>query len=280
MPEVKGAFAAAVTPLTDGGAAIDEGAFGGYADFLAAGGIDGVLALGSTGEGILLSAAERRRVAELFIEAVAGRFAVAVHCGAQTTAETVALAAHAAEAGADAVTVLPPAYYALDEPALLAHFSAAAAACAPLPFFLYEYEACSGYAIPVSVVERVREQAQNLRGLKISDKPWESISRYLLPGLDIFVGAEGQVARALEHGAAGAMSGVAAAYPELIAQLVHDPSQERSDQAERLLARLESLPFQAAVKTVATRRGAPIGLDVRAPLRGLRPAELALLPAL
>ena len=57
-----GALAASVTPLRDGGAAIDEDGIGPVVDFLTAGGLDGLLALGTNGEGILLSLAERRRV--------------------------------------------------------------------------------------------------------------------------------------------------------------------------------------------------------------------------
>src|SRR5881398_3140712 len=106
---LRGALAAAVTPLRDGGEALDERAFGPMLALLSSGGIDGVLALGTTGEGILLSPEERRRAAELFLAARphAG-FAVAVHCGAQTTRDTEALSAHAAEAGADAVAVIAP----------------------------------------------------------------------------------------------------------------------------------------------------------------------------
>jgi len=65
---LRGVLAAALTPLRDEGAALDEDAFRPYLDFLAAGGLDGILVLGTTGEGILLSAAERRRAAELFLE--------------------------------------------------------------------------------------------------------------------------------------------------------------------------------------------------------------------
>ena len=110
---------------------------------------DGILACGTTGEGVLLSVDERRRLAELF---VAGSLPVAVHCGAQTTADTVALAAHAAEAGAAAVAVIAPPYFPLDDVALKLHFEAAAAACAPLPFYVYEFEARSGYAVLAATV--------------------------------------------------------------------------------------------------------------------------------
>src|SRR5918911_3398073 len=206
-----GALAAAVTPLADGGEALDEAAFEPYVDFLAAGGLAGLLALGTTGEGFLLPHDHRRRAAELFLEAAGGRLDVAVHCGAQSTADTVLLAAHAAEAGADAVAVIGPPYFRLDDEALAAHFEAAAAACAPTPFYLYEFERVSGYAVPLEVVARLRERLPNLAGLKVSDRPFDRVRPYLLDGLDVFVGSEPLLHEALAAGAAGAPSGGAAA---------------------------------------------------------------------
>ena len=128
---LRGALAAAVTPLD--GEGLDEPAFGPYVDFLAASGLDGLLALGTTGEGLLFSRAERQRALELFVEAAAGRLLVAAHCGAQTTADTVALAEHAAATGADAVAVIGPPYFQLDDRALLEHFAAACSASGASP---------------------------------------------------------------------------------------------------------------------------------------------------
>jgi dihydrodipicolinate synthase/N-acetylneuraminate lyase len=263
---LRGALAAAVTPLRDEGAALDEDAFRPYLDFLAAGGLDGILALGTTGEGILLSAAERRRAAELFLE---GPLPVIVHCGAQTTAETVALAEHAAASGAEGVAVIGPPYYAYDEAALLAHFGAAARACAPLPFYVYELKARSGYAVPVSVVEALRGEVDNLTGLKVSDRPFEALEPYLLEGLDVFVGAEELVPIGLDHGAVGAVSGLAAVFPERVAALVR----ERNERAAELRVTLARYPFQAAAKYVLGRRGVPVREDVRGPLRRLTDSE-------
>jgi len=263
---LRGALAAALTPLRDDGAALDEEAFGPYAQFLAAAGLDGILALGTTGEGILLSAAERRRAAELFLE---GPLSVIVHCGAQTTAETEALAGHAAEVGAAGVAVIGPPYYAFDDRALLAHFAAAAHACAPLPFYVYELAARSGYAVPVTVVERLRQDAPNLAGLKVSDKPFEALEPYILDGLDVFVGAEELVLAGLERGAAGAVSGLAAVYPERVVALVRDRAGDVTD----LRRTLDRYPFQAAAKFVLGRRGVPVRVDVRPPLRTLTDDE-------
>ncbi|MGH3103758.1 MAG: dihydrodipicolinate synthase family protein [Gaiellaceae bacterium] len=266
---LRGALAAAVTPLRDGGESLDEDAFVPYADFLVAGGLDGLLALGTTGEGILLSTAERKRVAELFVGAAGGRLQVAVHCGAQTTAETAALAEHAAAAGADAVAVIGPPYYVLDERALAAHLLAAARACEPLPFYLYEFRARTGYSIPVAVIERLRLRAPNLAGLKVSNTPFEALEPYLIEGMDVFVGAEALAARGLERGAAGVVSGLAAAFPEEVAALVREPSAERAAEVGELRTRLDRQPFHAALKLVLQARGVPILDEVRAPLRRL-----------
>ncbi|HEY7381860.1 MAG TPA: dihydrodipicolinate synthase family protein, partial [Gaiella sp.] len=171
---LRGAVAAALTPLREDGARLDEDAFEPYAGFLASGGLDGVLAMGTTGEGILLSVPERKRVTELFVQAAAGRLLVAAHCGAQTTADTVALAEHAASAGADGVAVIGPPYFKLDPEAQLAHLLAAARACAPTPFYVYELAAAAGYPFDVDVLLRLHERVENFAGLKVSDTPWEA----------------------------------------------------------------------------------------------------------
>ena len=164
-----GAIAAAVTPLTEEGASLDLEAFGPLVAFLAEGGIDGVLACGTTGEGVLLTTDERRTAVELFLSARPDSFQVAVHAGAQTTGETVALSRHAAEVGADAVAVIAPPYFPLDEDEILAHYRAAAQACAPLPLYVYEFAGRSGYAIPVGVVERLREGGAGRDATRFAD---------------------------------------------------------------------------------------------------------------
>ena len=270
---LRGALAAAVTPLRDG--AFERAAVAPYVDFLAGHGLDGVLALGTTGEGVLLSPGERREIATAFVEAASGKLQVAVHCGAQTTRETALLAEHAASAGADAVAVIAPPYFALDEAELLAHFEAAARACAPLPFYLYEFEARSGYPIPLAVIERLRERAPNLAGMKVSDSPWERVEPYLVEGLDVFVGAEGLLVRGLAVGAAGAVSGLAGSFPDAVVPLVREPTTEAGERATALRASLQRFPFHAASKAVLGLRGVPVGPEVRAPLRGLTDEEQA-----
>jgi dihydrodipicolinate synthase/N-acetylneuraminate lyase len=270
---ISGTLAAAVTPLQPGGERLDEEVFGPLLDFYGASGLDGVLVLGTTGEGVLLEAQERRRVAELAI-AGARKLRVIVHCGAQTTAQTCRLADHAAQAGANGVAVIAPPYFTLAATELLEHLAAAAEACAPLPFYVYEYADRSGYAVQVAVIKELRERAPNLVGMKVSDSPFERVEPYLELGLDVFIGAEALIPQGLVRGAAGAVSGVAAAFPEPVAALVHEPSDERLAQVRALRAALSRHTFQAAVKAALRLRGIPVGPDVRAPLRALEPEAL------
>ena len=267
---LRGALAAALTPLRDAGEALDEDAFAPYVDFLARGGVDGLLALGTTGEGFLLPVEQRLRAAELFVEAARGRLLVAVHCGAQSTWDTVELCAQAGDVGADGVAVMAPPYFPLDDEELLGHFAAAARACAPVPFYVYEFAARSGYAVPVALLERLREVAPNFRGLKVSDTPWERFAPYLIEGLDVFVGPESLLPQGLAAGASGAVSALASTFPELVAGALRDP--DSADLAP-VRAALERFPFHAAAKFVLARRGVPIGPDVRRPLRMLSADE-------
>lgn len=264
-----GAYAASLTPLSGMGSAVDIDAIPAYVDLLAGAGLDGMLALGTTGEGILLDRAERRVAVSAFVRAARGRMTVIAHCGAQTTRETAALASDAAAAGADAVAVIPPPYFQLDDASILAHLLSAAQACEPLPFFVYEFAARSGYAVPLAVLSSLRTSAANFVGLKVSDSPWERVEPYMLEGLAIFVGQEVLIDRALAAGAAGAVSGLAAALPEVVAGAVRTGSPEAAQRCGTIRGRLERFPFHAGLKHVLASRGVPIRDDVRAPLRPL-----------
>ncbi|HEY7927716.1 MAG: dihydrodipicolinate synthase family protein [Candidatus Dormibacteria bacterium] len=274
------AIAAAVTPLTAGGTHVDHRAIPALVEFYSASALDGLLVLGTTGEGILLSPHERRTAAREFIAAATKSLPVIVHCGAQSTRDTAMLAEQAAAAGAAGIAVIAPPYFALDDRALEEHFLVAARAAAPAPFYVYEFAARSGYAVPIEVIEKLRERAPNLAGLKVSDTPFERVEPYLLGGLDVLIGAEELIHRGLGSGAAGAVSGLAAALPEVTVRAVRTATAEDSAVAGRIRATVQRFPFHAALKHILRWRGVAIGPAVRAPLRPLQAADAEVLEAL
>lgn len=267
---------AAITPLTADGTALDVDAIPAYVAFLEASGADGVFACGTTGEGVLLSLDERRRTAAAYRGAVRGK--LIVHAGAQTTADTQALATHAREIGADAVAVIPPPYFPLDDDALTAHFVAAARAAAPLPFFCYAFAPRSGYPLPVDVVRRIGASVDNLAGLKVSEAPFERLEPYLELGLPVLIGNEPLIAAGVARGALGTVSGMAAAFPDVVREGLDFADEASAARLAALRRVMEaSGQFIAAAKHVLGARGVPVGPGMRAPLRPLSAPEAAAL---
>ncbi len=271
-------IAAAVTPLTEGGASLDAAAIAPYVAFLESHGVDGVFACGTTGEGVLLSGDERRRAAEAFRAALGG--ALVVHAGAQTTADTVALASHAREIRADAVAVIAPPYFPLDDDALTAHFVAAARAASPLPFYCYAFAARSGYPLPVEVIRRIRASVDNLAGLKVSESPFDRVEPYLDLGLPVLIGSEPLIAAGLARGAVGSVSGMSSAFPDVVRAALDQPDEAATARLARLRAAMEaSGQFIAAAKHVLASRGVPVGPAMRAPMRELTSEEASAVDA-
>jgi len=257
---------AVITPLSADGSDLDTDAIGPYAAFLETHGADGAFACGTTGEGVLLGLEERRRVVEAFRQAVSG--VLVVHAGAQTTADTVALARHAAEIGADAVAVIPPPYFPLDDDALTAHFVAAARAAAPLPFYCYAFTPRSGYPLPVEVIRRIAASVDNLAGLKVSESPFERVAPYLELGLPVLIGNEPLLPAGIARGAIGTVSGMAAAFPDVVREALDAADEAAGQRLLSLRTAMEaSGQFIAAAKHVLGMRGVPVSGGMRAPLR-------------
>lgn len=269
---------AAVTPLSGDGSALDLKSIEPYAAFLESHGADGVFACGTTGEGILLTLEERQSVAAAFRESLNGT--LIVHAGAQTTVDTCLLAEHAREIGADAVAVIPPPYFPLDADALTAHFVAAARAAAPLPFFCYAFTARSGYPLPVEVIRRIADAVDNLAGLKVSESPFERVEPYLGMGLPVLIGNEPLIPDGVARGAIGSVSGMSAAFPDVVRAALDAPGDDAADRLRELRGIMEeSGQFIAAAKHVLGVRGVPVSGGMRAPLRPLRTDEASALEA-
>lgn len=204
-----------------------------------ASGVDGLLAVGSTGELGNLTAAQRRRAIEQVIQAAEGAVPVWAGIAGLGTQEAVEASIEAAEAGADALLVLPPLFFDVSDSELFAHFSAVAAA-SELPVVVYDVPARAPRKIPAGllgelaragVIDGVKDSSGDLTAARLL---LESVRD--LPGFATYLGVEVMIDLAVRAGFHGVVPGFANVLPAA-AVAVHRAGQE-ADGAQRDLIAL------------------------------------------
>ena len=141
-PDLSRLFSAIASPVAPDGS-LPAGVAGRLAAAHVERGVEGVYCCGSSGEGLLLSAAERAQLVEEVIDAVGDAVPVVAHVGAASTREAIGLARHAAAAGAVAVSMIPPIYYRYSADEVTGHYRAVMDAV-DLPMILYNIPQFTG----------------------------------------------------------------------------------------------------------------------------------------
>ena len=164
--QLSGVLTALATPFTADGL-IDETRLRLLVDRSIDGGVDGVVACGSTGEFAALSTDERRLVVETVVGQAAGRVPVVAQTGATSTAEAIRLSRHAQECGADVLMLIAPYYEPLSLPETTGYFRAVAEAV-ELPVMLYNYPSATGVNLDPETVGKLAREVENIRYIKDS----------------------------------------------------------------------------------------------------------------
>jgi dihydrodipicolinate synthase/N-acetylneuraminate lyase len=230
------------TPFTAGGNEVDLDALVTHADWLLSKGVHGLMPCGTTGEGPLLSAAERMQVTAVVLDVASGRAPVVAHVGAASTAETVALALDAVERGAEALSVVCPYYYRLPPPALVDHFVTVAESVPQSPVYLYNIPQLTGNALSPALAAEIHARAPNVVGIKDSTGDLQSLGEYGIieeGRFQVICGSDGLILPALHQGAVGCVSGNANVFPELVVHLFDSVQQGHGGRAEQLQATLD-----------------------------------------
>jgi 4-hydroxy-tetrahydrodipicolinate synthase len=153
-PACEGVLTALVTPFKDG--AVDEEALRAVVEQQIGGGIDGLVACGTTGESPTLSTAEQERVVAACVQASRGRVPVWAGAGSNSTAHACELSAGARRAGADGLLLVTPYYNRPTQEGLVQHFRAIVKAT-PLPTILYNVPSRTGCDLLPETVARLCE---------------------------------------------------------------------------------------------------------------------------
>jgi 4-hydroxy-tetrahydrodipicolinate synthase len=217
MKKMRGVITAMVTPF-DGAGNVDIKAARGLTRFLIAKGVDCLYPAGTTGEMYLMSVDERKKLAEAVIEENAGRATVYIHVGAMTLEDTVALARHAKDAGADGIGAVTPSYFSVNEREMEEYYvEISKSVPADFPVYLYNIPQCSTNDLKPATVERIAARCPNVVGIKYSYHDMLRVSEYLrVRGGDfsVVVGTDRLFFPALMLGCSGTVSGVSSVCPE------------------------------------------------------------------
>jgi 4-hydroxy-tetrahydrodipicolinate synthase len=277
-----GVLPALITPFTEDGREIDTGAIAAIVERLVGAGVAGLVPGGSTGEFTTLSHAERRRLVEATVEAAAGRVPVVAGTGALSTRETVELSAHAEQAGAAAVMIVPPFYDALSWRELLAHYTAVADAIR-IPIMYYNLPSASGVKLTAAQLQKLPVSCLKDTGgdAVVATELIQTGGPTLLNGWDTLTFA------ALAAGVRAVVWGTASILPEecvelhrlLIDDIDLPAARELWARLWPLCQLLEGQSYPAAVKAACRLVGDATG-PVRAPLLPLEAPATSELAAL
>jgi len=276
----EGVYSVLPTPFSTDGA-VDEASLRRVVKMFLDAGVNGLTALGVTGEVARLDDAERAHVLDVVLDEVAGRVPVVAGTTADGTRTCISYSRHARVAGAAAVMVSPPRMVKLNSDAVVRHYAALAEAV-DIEIVVQDYPPISGYAMEPWLLARIAREIPKARTIKLEDPPTPFKTSRILEQLGsdkardvkvrIFGGLGGVfLLEELLAGATGAMTGFA--FPEILVRIVSLFTARKIDEAADLFYRtvpLMRFEFQEGIgmairKEVLHRRGALASPATRPP---------------
>jgi 4-hydroxy-tetrahydrodipicolinate synthase len=213
---LNGVFPALITPFRDG--QVDEKAFAALVERQIAGGVHGLVPVGTTGETSTLSHEEHRRVVDLCVQVTAGRVPVIAGAGSNSTSEAIEFARHAKAVGADAALAVTPYYNRPNQEGLYRHYAAINDAVA-LPLLVYNVPSRTSVDISNDTLERL-SKLPHIVGVKdaTGDISRASLQRLTCgPDWVLLSGDDPSALGYIAHGGHGCISVTANVAPEACA---------------------------------------------------------------
>jgi 4-hydroxy-tetrahydrodipicolinate synthase len=271
----EGVYSVLPTPFSGQGD-IDVPSIKKVVDLVVKAGVNGMTALGVTGEVSRLTDRERGVIVDAVVKAADGRAKVIVGASADGVRTCIEFTKEAKALGASAVMVSPPRMLKLNTESVVNHYKALAAAV-DLPIVVQDYPPISGFAMEASLLARIAKEVPTARTIKLEDPPTPfKTARILAAAGDTRVAILGGLGgvfllEELMAGAAGVMTGFA--FPEVLVKIVALYRANKIDDAANLFYRFVPLmrfEFQEGIgmairKEVFKRRGVLADAATRAP---------------
>ena len=215
---LQGTITAMVTPFNEDGS-VDYGCLKDFVDWQCENGVEGICAVGTSGESPTLSHDEHHKVIEKTIEYAAKRVKVVAGTGGNSTSEAVSLTKAAISAGADATLQVTPYYNKPNAEGLYRHFSTVADL--GLPVVLYNVPGRSGREIPLATVAKLADHP-SVCAIKEAAGSVERVSaiKNLRPNFTVLSGDDSLALPMISVGASGVISVASNVIPKEMSDFV------------------------------------------------------------
>jgi 4-hydroxy-tetrahydrodipicolinate synthase len=259
---MNGVFAAVATPV-DGAGRVDIATFDRLLEFLLAAGVDGICVGGATGEYPHFQMRERAQVVDRAADRLPRNRTLVVGIGGPSMRRVIKLGRLAAERGSEALLLPAPMFFRYEQEDLRAYFVHVSREIGA-PCLLYDLPDFTNPLSPATIVSLLREE-QFITGIKDSSGRAGNIQSFADERHDdawtLLVGDDRLLARGIEAGWNGGISGVAGFCPELMVGLYRAGVRKHVEESARLQALLDELIAHIAV--FPTPWGIRIGLAAR-----------------
>jgi 4-hydroxy-tetrahydrodipicolinate synthase len=246
MIELRGLFPAIITPMNDD-ESLNLPLMREHIRRQLAAGAHGIFCLGTNGEFYSLTADEKRTIMETVVDEVKGVRPVVAGVGCITTSETATLARDAERIGVDTISVIVPYFAGVSQEQLYRHFRKTADAVS-LPLLIYNIPMRTGNKIDLQTVIMLAK-TENIVGIKDSSGNLDNVLQLIRETEDnfsVFVGTDSLVLETLKSGGAGAVSGCANVFPEIMVQIYESWLSGDLADAERVQEMVN--PFRSTFK--------------------------------
>lgn len=278
----KGTYTALVTPMRDG--AVDYASLEALVDKQIADGVDGLVAVGTTGESPTLDNAEHMEVIACCVRRAAGRVQVIAGTGSNSTTEAVALTREAEKAGADAMLQVTPYYNKPTQAGLVEHFSRVAEATSK-PIMLYSIPGRCVIDIAVDTAATLYERFPHVCALKESAGDADRVSKLVAalgPAYSVLSGEDALTLPYMSVGASGVVSVASNVTVSHVSRMVKAALANDYATARDLHLQLYPLfnalfvePNPGPAKYALAKMGILASDEIRSPLLTLSPSEHA-----
>lgn len=228
-----------VTPFTPEGR-IDYQALERMVDYVIEGGVDYIVALGTTAETPTLYIQERAVIARYIIDRAAGRVPIVLGVGGNSTSEVLDQLREFDLRGARAILSVTPYYNKPSQEGLYQHFKVISEH-SPLPIILYNVAGRTGVNMTAETTLRITRDFDNVIGIKEASGDMAQIQEIIdrrPKGFLVLSGDDGIAIEVMRRGGDGVISVAANAFPRRFMEAIDRAKAGRFDEAEQAFAKL------------------------------------------